>query len=58
MKVGDLVRYRSGPLPRMTGTIIETRRDPIRERQDRKILWFGTGRTDWVLEKCLEKIND
>ena len=57
MKVGDLVRLRSGTLPRMIGTIIELHRDPIRERQDRKVLWFGTGRTYWVLEGSLEKIE-
>lgn len=58
MKVGDLVRLRSGAFPRMIGTIIELHRDPIRERQDRKVLWFGTGRTYWVLEGSLEKISD
>lgn len=65
MKVGDLVRLRSGTLPhmeealsRMIGTIIELHRDPIRERQDRKVLWFGTGRTYWVLEESLEKVSE
>ena len=58
MKVGDLVRLRSGTLPRMIGTIIELHRDPIRERQDRKVLWFGTGRTYWVLEGSLEVVNE
>ena len=65
MKVGDLVRLRSGTPPRMEealsrmiGTIIELHRDPIRERQDRKVLWFGTGQTGWYLEGSLEKIND
>jgi hypothetical protein len=59
MKVGDLVRLRAGtPEERWIGTIIELHRDPIRERQDRKILWFGTGRTDWVSEKYLEVISD
>ena len=58
MKVGDLVRLRSGTLPPRIGTIIELHRDPIRERQDRKVLWFGTGRTYWVLEGSLEKVSD
>ena len=58
MKVGDLVRLRSGTLPRKIGTIIELHRDPIRERQDRKVLWFGTGQTGWYLEGSLEKISD
>ena len=58
MKVGDLVRLRSGTPPRRIGTIIKLHRDPIRERQDRKVLWFGTGQTGWYLEGSLEKIND
>ena len=65
MKVGDLVRLRSGMFPRMEealhrmiGTIIELNRDPIREREDRKVLWFGTGRTYWVLEESLEKVSE
>jgi hypothetical protein len=59
MKVGDLVRLRAGtPEERWIGTIIELHRDPIRKRQDRKVLWFGTGQTGWYLEGSLEKIND
>jgi len=61
VKVGDLVRLKAYPSLApigLIGTIIEIHRDPIRERQDRKVLWFGTGQTDWYLEGSLEKIND
>ncbi len=57
MKVGDLVTLRWGEHPRSVGTIIK---GPPGQNDGpgRKILWFGTGRTDWISETDLEKVND
>jgi len=57
VKVGDLVTLRWGEHPRSVGTIIK---GPPGQNDGpgRKILWFGTGRTDWISETDLEKVND
>ena len=57
MKVGDLVTLRWGEHPRSVGTIIKGPPGWVRW-PDRKILWFGTGRTDWASVTDLEKVND
>ena len=57
MKIGDLVTLRWGEHPRQVGTIIKLSLPYDSHFKGRKILWFRTGRTGWISETDLEKVN-
>jgi len=53
MKVGDLVKYRSGARAHPLGLVLEVARN-----NDRRVKWFGVTRPYWVSQKNLEIVSE